>query len=210
MMRIVLADKDRLVMQLLARLINEEPDMRVESMCTGGEELRRALASGRFDVAVVDPAGLDPLGAEMLTRVQECAPGVRIVVVTASTRESDLFAAVRAGVRGYITKSTDVSEVLTAIRAAHCGNAVLCQEQAAQLMDAFARQSVHDTGLSPRQREILEGLVQGKTNREIAADLALSEKTVKNYMRSVFSVLGCRDRTEAAVVGIRRGLVSVA
>jgi DNA-binding NarL/FixJ family response regulator len=77
-------------------------------------------------------------------------------------------------------------------------------------MDAFARQSVQESGLSPRQRDILEGLVHGKTNREIAADLALSEKTVKNYMRAIFSVLGCRDRTEAAIAGIRRGLVSVA
>jgi DNA-binding NarL/FixJ family response regulator len=210
MMRIVLADKDRLVMQLLARLINGEPDMRVEDMCAGGAEFLRAVRSRRHDVAVVDPAGLSPLGVEILSRVRDTDPDLRVVVVTPSTHESDLFVAVRAGVRGYISKSTDVSEVLCAIRAAHKGNAVLSQERAAQLMDAFARQSVQETGLSPRQQEILERLVQGKTNREIAADLALSEKTVKNYMRSVFSVLGCRDRTEAAVAGIRRGLVSVA
>jgi DNA-binding NarL/FixJ family response regulator len=210
MMRIVLADKDRLVMQLLARLIDDEPDMHVEGMCSSASEFLRALRSGKYHVAIVDPVGLSPMGMEMLSGIRDLDSDVRIVVVTSSTRESDLFAAVRAGVRGYISKSTDVTEVLEAVRAANKGNAVLGQERAAQLMDAFARQSVEETGLSVRQREILEGLVQGKTNREIAADLALSEKTIKNYMRSVFSVLGCRDRTEAAIVGIRRGLVSVA
>jgi two-component system NarL family response regulator len=210
MIRIVLADKDRLVMQLLARLIDDEPDMHVECMCTGGHEFLRAVRTRTYDVAVVDPMGLSPVGMEILAGVRGLDTEVRVVVVTSSTRESDLFGAVRAGVRGFISKSTDISEVLAAIRAAYKGNALLCQERAAQLMDAFARQSVEETGLSVRQREILEGLVQGKTNREIAADLALSEKTVKNYMRSVFSVLGCRDRTEAAIVSIRRGLVSVA
>jgi two-component system NarL family response regulator len=209
-MRILLADKYRLVMQLLARLINEETDMRVGGMYTEGHVFLDAVRSRRYDVAVVDPIGLSPLGMEILLCVPDLDPAIRVVVVTASTRETDLFVAVRAGVRGYISKSTDVSEVFTAIRAAHIGNAVLGQERAVQLMDAFARQSVQESGLSPRQRDILEGLVHGKTNREIAADLALSEKTVKNYMRAIFSVLGCRDRTEAAIAGIRRGLVSVA
>jgi DNA-binding NarL/FixJ family response regulator len=134
-------------------------------------------------------------------------PDVGVVVVTASQSESDLYGAVRAGVRGYISKSADFSEVLKAIRAAYEGLAMLSQEQASQLMAEFARQSYEETGLSLRQREILAGLTQAKTNREIAIDLDLAEKTVKNYMRGLFSALGCRDRTEAAILGIQKGLV---
>jgi DNA-binding NarL/FixJ family response regulator len=130
------------------------------------------------------------------------------VVVTASRWEQDLFTAVRAGVRGYVSKSADPMEVVTAVRAAYQGVAVLSQERAVQLMDEFARQSYVETGLSPRQRDILTGLVQGKTNREIGEELHLAEKTIKNYMRGLFSALGCRDRTEAAVVSIQRGLVA--
>jgi two-component system, NarL family, response regulator LiaR len=207
-MRVVIADKDRLVIQLLARLVDGEHDMSVTRTYTDGASLLKGVQSGQHDVIILDPQGLgSPI--HLLDRVRNVDPDARIVVITASQTDSDLFSAVRAGVRGYLSKSTDASEVLAAVRAAHNGAAVLGQETAAQLMDEFARQSYEETGLSPRQRDILTGLVQGKTNREIAADLSLSEKTVKNYMRAIFSALGCRDRTEAAIVGIRKGLVHV-
>jgi NarL family two-component system response regulator LiaR len=207
-MRVVIADKDRLVIELLARLVDGEHDMSVTRTYTDGASLLKGIQSGQHDVIILDPQGLgSPI--ELLNGVRNADPDARIVVITASQTDSDLFSAVRAGVRGYLSKSTDASEVLAAIRAAYNGAAVLGQETAAQLMDEFAKQSYEETGLSPRQREILTGLVQGKTNREIAADLSLSEKTVKNYMRAVFSALGCRDRTEAAIVGIRKGLVPV-
>jgi NarL family two-component system response regulator LiaR len=207
-MRVVIADKDRLVIQLLARLVDGEHDMSVTRTYTDGASLLKGVQSGQHDVIILDPQGLgSPI--HLLDRVRNVDPDARIVVITASQTDSDLFSAIRAGVRGYLSKSTDVSEVLAAIRAAYNGAAVLGQETAAQLMDEFAKQSYEETGLSPRQRDILTGLVQGKTNREIAADLSLSEKTVKNYMRAVFSALGCRDRTEAAIVGIRKGLVHV-
>jgi DNA-binding NarL/FixJ family response regulator len=208
--RVTIADRDHLMIQLLARLVDSQHDMRVTRTYTDGPSLLNGVRAKRHDVVLLDPQGLNSVNGELLTCVRALDPDARMVVVTASTSGADLFSAVRAGVRGYLSKSTNVSDVLTAIRAASDGVALLSQDMAAQLMDEFARQSYQETGLSPRQRDILAGLVQGKTNREIAADLSLSEKTVKNYMRSVFSVLGCRDRTEAAIAGIRRGLVPVA
>jgi DNA-binding NarL/FixJ family response regulator len=208
MIRVVITDRDRLVIQLLARLVDGEHDMSVTRTYTDGASLLKGVQSGQHDVIILDPQGLgSPI--ELLNRVRNADPDARIVVITASQTDSDLFSAVRAGVRGYLSKSVDASEVLAAIRAAYNGAAVLSPKTAAQLMGEFAKQSYEDTGLSPRQREILTGLVQGKTNREIAVDLSLSEKTVKNYMRAVFSTLGCRDRTTAAIVGIRKGLVPV-
>ena len=210
MIRVTIADRDYLMIQLLARLVDSQHDMRVTRMYTDGTSLLNGVRAKPHDVILLDPQGLNSVNGELLTCVRALDPDARMVVITASTSGADLFSAVRAGVRGYLSKSTDVSDVLTAIRAASQGEALLSQDMAVQLMDEFARQSYQETGLSPRQRDILAGLVQGKTNREIAADLSLSEKTVKNYMRSVFSALGCRDRTEAAIAGIRRGLVPVA
>ena len=210
MIRVTIADRDYLMIQLLARLVDSQHDMRVTRRYTDGTSLLNGVRAKPHDVILLDPQGLNSVNGELLTCVRALDPDARMVVITASTSGADLFSAVRAGVRGYLSKSTDVSDVLTAIRAASQGEALLSQDMAVQLMDEFARQSYQETGLSPRQRDILAGLVQGKTNREIAADLSLSEKTVKNYMRSVFSALGCRDRTEAAIAGIRRGLVPVA
>lgn len=209
MIRVTIADRDHLMIQLLARLVDSQHDMRVTGTCTDSASLLNRVRARRHDVILLDPQGLNSVPGELLTCVRARDPDARLVVITASTSGADLFAAVRAGVRGYLSKSTDVSDVLTAIRAASEGTALLSPDMAAQLMDEFARQSYQETGLSRRQRDILAGLVQGKTNREIAADLSLSEKTVKNYMRSVFSALGCRDRTEAAIAGLRRGLVPV-
>lgn len=209
-MRVVIADRDGLLLELLAHLVNSQPDMQVTRTCTDGESLLEAVRADKGDVILLDPQGLGSIDGELLSLVRTTDPDARLVVITASESSAHLFSAVRAGVRGYLSKSADAADVLAAIRAAHQGVALLGQDMAAQLMDEFARQSYEETGLSPRQRDILAGLVQGKTNREIAADLSLSEKTVKNYMRSVFSALGCRDRTEAAIAGIRRGLVPVA
>ena len=207
MIHVVLADRDRLVMQLLARMIDNEPDMCVRGMHTSAHALLSSLQASARDIVVMDPVSLSPSGVEIVSSLRATAPNARVIVLTASQRDLDLFTAVRAGIRGYISKSADAQELLAAIRAAHTGGALISQDRAVQLMDAFASQTYEETGLSPRQRDILEGLVQGKSNREIAADLALSEKTVKNYMRGIFSALGCRDRTEAAIAGLRRGLV---
>lgn len=209
-MRVAIADRDGLMLQLLARVVDSQLDMQVTRTCTDAGSLLNAVRAGEDDVILLDPQGLGSDDGELLTCVRTLDPDARVVVLTGSELGTHLFSAVRAGVRGYLSKSTDLSVVLAAIRAANKGVALLSQDMAAQLMDEFARQSYHESGLSPRQRDILARLVQGKTNREIAADLSLSEKTVKNYMRSVFSALGCRDRTEAAILGIRRGLVPAA
>ena len=207
MIRVIVADRDRLVAQAMGRVIDQEPDMRVTKICADSSALVRGLQAHNTDVVVIDPLGLTAIGVELVRSLREVHPEVRIVIVTASQQEQHLFAAVRAGVRGYVSKSADMAEVLAAIRAAYEGTAVLSRERAVQLMDEFARHCYDETGLSPRQRDILAGIIQAKSNREIAADLGLAEKTIKNYMHGVFAALGCQDRTQAAIAGIRRGLV---
>ena len=206
--RVALADREYLVAQALAQIMGTEPDISIVGMYTDGPSLLRGLCIRKADVVVLDPAGLTSLGTGLIRRIRDSHPATAVVVLTANQRERQLFSAVRAGVRGYLSKSASVSDVREAIRSAASGGGMLSPEGARQLMEAFARQSHEDIGLTPRQRDMLSGLVRGKTNREIASALDLSEKTVKNYMKGLFAVLGVRDRTEAAVQALQLDLVS--
>jgi DNA-binding NarL/FixJ family response regulator len=182
--------------------------MTVSGVYTDGESLLNALPVKPADVVLMDPMGLSPLGMELVRLVVSAAPDTHVVVLTASQQEKELFAAVRAGVRGYLAKSADLSELLETIRAVSFGEALISPELAVQLLNEFARLSQEQTGLTGRERDILNAIVRGDSNREIANHLGLSEKTVKNYVSDILSKLGVRDRTEAAVYALQMGLVT--
>jgi DNA-binding NarL/FixJ family response regulator len=202
------ADSDYVVAQALSQVLDAEGDLTVTGTYADDRALMRGLSVLDADVLLVDPTGLSPECDEPIRKVREAHPEVKVIVLTASRGEPQLISAVRAGVRGYLSKSARIEEVLNAVRVAVKGGATLTSSAAAQLMDDYARQSSEETGLTPRQRDLLTGIVQGKSNREIAFDVHLSEKTVKNYMRGLFSALGVRDRTGAAVSALQRGLIA--
>jgi DNA-binding NarL/FixJ family response regulator len=197
-----------LLVQALSRLVAAEADMVVTAVYTDGDSLIRDLGARAADVVLMDPLGLTSLGMELVRQVTTNFPDTRVVVLTANQQEQQLFAAIRSGARGYISKSADITEVLEAIRAVAYGEALISPELAVQLLDEFARLSYLETGLTGRERDILSAIVQGDSNREIADKLGLSEKTVKNYVSDILSKLHVRDRTEAAVYALRMGLVS--
>jgi DNA-binding NarL/FixJ family response regulator len=208
MIRVALADREHLLGQVLARLIESEADMTVTGIYTEGEELLEALTVKPADVVLMDPIGLSAIGMEMIRQVISIYPDTRVVVLTANQQERQLFAAIRTGARGYLSKSADIAEVLEAIRAVAYGEALISPELAIRLLDEFARLSYLETGLTARERDILSAIVRGDSNREIANELSLSEKTVKNYVSDILGKLHVRDRTEAAVYALQMGLVS--
>lgn len=208
MIRIALADREHLLGQALSRLVGAETDMTVTGIYVDGDDLLEGLQARPTDVVMMDPMGLTPLGMELVRRVSNVCPDTRVVILTSNQQEQQLFAAIRAGARGYISKSADITEVLEALRAVAFGEALISPELAVQLLDEFARLSYMETGLTGRERDILSAIVQGDSNREIARQLGLSEKTVKNYVSDILSKLHVRDRTEAAVYALRMGLVS--
>ena len=156
----------------------------------------------------MDPIGLSAMGMEVVRQVMKAHPGTAVVVLTANQQEQQLFAAIRAGAKGYLSKSSDITEVLTAVRAVAYGEALISPELAVQLLSEFARLSYMETGLTSRERDILNAIVRGDSNREIANGLGLSEKTVKNYVSDILSKLNVRDRTEAAVYALQMRLVT--
>ncbi|MGI8824319.1 MAG: LuxR C-terminal-related transcriptional regulator [Chloroflexota bacterium] len=208
MIRVALADREHLLVQALSRLVGAEGDMTVAGTYTDGEKLIAELTDKPADVVLMDPIGLTPMGMDLVRRVTGAMPETHVVILTANQQEQQLFAAIRAGARGYLSKSADITEVLEAIRAVAYGEALISPELAIQLLDEFARLSYLETGLTGRERDILSAIVQGDSNREIAQRLGLSEKTVKNYVSDILSKLHVRDRTEAAVYALRMGLVT--
>ncbi|GAC1470014.1 MAG: response regulator transcription factor [Gemmatimonadaceae bacterium] len=208
MIRVALADREHLLVQALSHLVSAEADMVVSGLYSDGETLIDALTDDPADVALMDPIGLSAMGMELVRQVMKAHPDTAVVVLTANQQEQQLFAAIRAGARGYLSKSADITEVLTAIRAVAYGEALISPELAVQLLSEFARLSFIETGLTSRERDILNAIVRGDSNREIAHGLGLSEKTVKNYVSDILSKLHVRDRTEAAVYALQMGLVS--
>jgi two-component system, NarL family, response regulator LiaR len=208
MIRVALADREHLLVQALSHLVLAEADMTISGIYTHSEALLKGLQTKEADVVLMDPIGLSPMGMEIVRQVIQDKPEARVVVLTANQQEQQLFAAIRAGARGYLPKSADITEVLEAIRAVAFGEALISPELAVQLLEEFARLSVQETGLTARERDILSAIVQGDSNREIANSLGLSEKTVKNYVSDILSKLHVRDRTEAAVYALQMGLVT--
>ncbi len=208
MIRVALADREHLLVQAVSHLVSAEADMVVSSIYWDGESLIEGLSDKPADVALMDPIGLSAMGMEVVRQVITAHPETAVVVLTANQQEQQLFAAIRAGARGYLSKSSDITEVLAAIRAVAYGEALISPELAVQLLAEFARLSFIETGLTSRERDILNAIVRGDSNREIALGLGLSEKTVKNYVSDILSKLHVRDRTEAAVYALQMGLVS--
>jgi DNA-binding NarL/FixJ family response regulator len=208
MIRVALADREHLLVQALSHLVGAEADMVVSATYNDGESLLNGLETTPTDVALIDPVGLTSMGMELVRQLISTYPDTAVVVLTANQQEQQLFAAIRAGARGYLSKSADITEVLDAIRAVAYGEALISPELAVQLLEEFARLSYLETGLTSRERDILNAIVQGDSNREIAQKLGLSEKTVKNYVSDILSKLHVRDRTEAAVYALQMGLVT--
>lgn len=208
MIRVALADREHLLGQALARLLGAEADIQITGTFTDAESLVQHVEAGGVEVVLMDPLGLTPLGMELVRRVIAANPATKVVILTTTQQEQHLFSAIRAGARGYLLKSADLSEVISALRAVAFGEALISPELAVQVLDEFARLSYQDTGLTARERDILSAIVRGDSNREIANFLGLSEKTVKNYVSDILSKLNVRDRTEAAVYALQMGLVS--
>jgi DNA-binding NarL/FixJ family response regulator len=151
---------------------------------------------------------LDGVGA--MRRLRERAPESRVIVLTSFLDDDRLLPAIQAGAAGYLLKNADVGELVRAIRAAHAGKTIIDPTVASRLVQAItdgAGTTVKQT-LTPREREVLELLALGRSNKRIAIELDISEKTVKTHVGHVLAKLGVSDRTQAALLAVREGLVA--
>jgi DNA-binding NarL/FixJ family response regulator len=209
--RLVIADDHPLVRSGLRTVVLATEDLEVVGEAATGEEVLTMAATLRPDVIVMDLRMPGINGIEATRRIVQAHPHIRIVVLTLFEDDDSLFAALRAGARGYILKDANEVEVLRAIRAVSSGEAIFSASMAQRLIDAFAgprqtRTAFPFPDLTDREREILTLIAQGRTNTEIAQSLVISGKTVRNYISSIFSKLQVADRTQAVIRAREAGL----
>ncbi len=211
MIRILIADDHRLFREGLTRVLNDVPEMTVIANASNGEEAVARAVETRPNIILMDLNMPMVDGVEATRRLRTVLPQTHVLMLTVSEQEQHLFAAVRAGARGYLLKSIASDDLVDAIRRVHAGEAIIVPGMAVKLLDEFAALSSttrwQETGgeeLSAREREVLRFIAQGMSNKEIGAVLSLSPHTIKAHLRSILDKLHLRNRAEVAAWATRQ------
>ena len=202
--RILAVDDHQLIRQGIAGLIADEPGMTVVAEAANGREAIDQFRRHHPDVTLMDLQMPELNGIEAMTAIRAEFPEARIIVLTTYTGDVQVLRAIKAGASGYLLKSTLVNEMLAAIRAVHGGRKALSAEVSFDLAEHSAQDA-----LSPLEVRVLRLIANGHTNKEIAAKLSVTEEAVKSQVRNILSKLGTDDRTHAAVIGLKRGIIEL-
>lgn len=208
MIRVLLADDHTLLRQGLKRILGDDPALVVVGEAADGVD---AIAKTRVlspDVLLMDVHMPRLGGVEAARQLRELAPNTRIIMLTVSEQDADLFGALKAGARGYLLKSAEADEVRQAIHRVAAGEAILPAALTVRVLNEFVAPGAPPSGdaLTERERDILRLVAQGLSNKEIATRLFLTENTVKTHVRHILEKLQLRSRTEAAAYALRAGL----
>jgi len=210
-LRIVIADDHPLVRNGMRALLQATDDLEVVGEAATGVEAVSRAAQLQPDVIVMDLRMPELGGIEATRQILQHSPQSRILVVTLLEDDDSLFAALRAGTRGYVLKEASEHEVLRAIRAVGEGEAIFSASMAQRLIAFFSRPQAGAaprpfTDLTEREREILTLIAPGRSNGEIAQHLVIGQKTVRNYISNIFSKLQVADRAQAIVKARQAGM----
>jgi DNA-binding NarL/FixJ family response regulator len=205
MIRVLIADDHPVVRQGLRTFLGVQEDIDVVGEAAGGAEVVSQAEALTPDVILLDlnMPGVDGLTA--LRELRERGVPARVLVLTSVGERARVLPVVRAGAAGYLYKDVDPHALVQAIRAVHDGH-VLFAPEAADAMLAADQGEKATTPLTEREREVLVQIAQGRSNREIARVLVVSEKTVKTHVSNILMKLGLQDRTQAALYAVRHGL----
>ncbi|TDD12103.1 response regulator transcription factor [Nonomuraea deserti] len=208
--RVLVADDQTVVREGLVLLLALLPDVEVAGTAADGEQAVRLAASETPDVVLMDLRMPRMDGVEATRRIRACHPGIQVVVLTTYSDDESVFAALRAGARGYLTKDTDAETLARAIATVSGGQAHFDPEVQRRLAEEVAgrahRSSDSPDGLTPREAEVLRLIAAGKSNAEIAGELFISAATVKTHINNLFAKAGLRDRAQAVTYAYRHGL----
>ena len=206
MTRVFLLDDHEIVRRGLRELLDAEDDLEVVGEASSAEEALARIPATRPDVAVLDVRLGDGNGVGVCRDVRSAHPEIQCLMLTSFADDEALFDAIMAGAAGYVLKQVRGAELVDGVRRVAAGQSLLDPTATARVIERLRRGPEEDErlrDLTPQERKILRLLADGMTNRQIAAELFLAEKTVKNYVSNLLSKMGMSRRTEAAVYAAR-------
>jgi DNA-binding NarL/FixJ family response regulator len=202
--RILTVDDHALLREGIAALVNAEPDMKLVAEASNGQQAIEQFRLHRPDVTLMDLQMPGLNGIEAIIGIRSEFSNARIIVLTTYVGDVQVLRALKAGARAYVLKGHVHRELLATIRAVHAGQKRIPPEVAAELADHAA-----DDDLTPREIDVLRLIASGNANKVIAAELSITEETVKSHVTSILSKLGANDRTHAVTIGLKRGIIEL-
>ena len=204
LIRVLAVDDHPLLREGIAALISNQSDMELVAEASNGREAVEQFRKHRPDITLMDlqmpeMGGIDAMGA-----IRGEFPDARIIVLTTYVGDVQVLRALKAGARAYLLKSLLRKELLETIRAVHSGQKRMPAEVAAEIAEHAA-----DDSLTSREIEVLRLIAEGNANKEIAAQLSITEETVKGHVKNILAKLAAHDRTHAVTIGLKRGIIDL-
>jgi DNA-binding NarL/FixJ family response regulator len=200
--RILAVDDHALLREGIAGLVAGQSDMTFVAQASNGREAIHQFRAHRPDVTLMDLQMPEMNGLDAMIAIRGEFPEARIIVLTTYIGDVQVLRALKAGARAYLLKNLLHKELLETIRAVHAGKKTVSPEVSFQLAEHAT-----DDALTPAEVRVLRLIAEGNANKEIAAQLSISEETVKGQVRNILSKLGANDRTHAAMIGVKRGII---
>jgi two-component system, NarL family, response regulator LiaR len=208
--RVMIADDHAVVRQGLTTFLELQDDIEIVAQASDGEEAARAAERTKPDVALMDLMMPRLDGIEAIARIAKASPSTRVIVLTSFADDDRIFAAIRAGAAGYLMKDVSPQDLAKAVRMVHAGEPILHPSVARRLMEEVGRPAPDamppGEHLTDRELDVIRLIARGRSNKEIAQDLVLSEKTVKTHVSNILQKLHLSDRTQAALYAVRQGI----
>jgi DNA-binding NarL/FixJ family response regulator len=202
--RVLAVDDHPLFRQGIAGLVAAQSDMCLVAEAANGQEAIQQFRAHHPDVTLMDLQMPEMNGLDAMIAIRSESPGARIIVLTTYMGDVQVLRALKAGARGYLLKNSLHKELTDTIRAVHAGRKVLSSEVSFQLAEHAC-----EDALTPAEIRVLRLIAEGYANKEIGARLAISEETIKSQVRSILSKLSANDRTHAAMIGLKRGIIEL-
>ena len=202
--RVLAVDDHVLIREGIAVLLGDEPDMTLVAEASNGREAIQQFRTHRPDVTIMDLQMPEMNGLDAITAIRGEFRDAKIIVLTTYKGDVQILRALKAGAQGYLLKNTIHKELVDTIRAVHSGKKALSPEASYEIAEHAT-----DDALTPAEISVLRLIAAGNANKQIADQLSITEETVKGRVKNILSKLGANDRTQAAMIGLKRGIIEL-